>query len=65
MIKHKGKYVFFLISHINTKICIGGKIKTISNCSDIEHFDKIFDKMVNKYIEPICTLLEIYKSNGE
>lgn len=51
MIKHKGKYVFFLISHINTKICIGGKIKTISNCSDIEHFDKIFDKMVNKYIE--------------
>lgn len=49
MIKHKGKYAFFLVGHLNTKICIGGTMKTVSYHSDIEHFDKIFDKMIGKY----------------
>ncbi len=51
MIKHSGYYGFFLISKKGTHICAGGRIKRISECMDINKFDKDFMNMISRYIK--------------
>lgn len=51
MIKQNGYYGFFLVSAKGTSICTGGRIKRISNRTDIEHFNYNFSNIIDKYIE--------------
>jgi len=61
MIKHNGYYGFFLVSSRGTFICVGGRSKKISECSDIKQFDAKFLQMVRQYIK----LLSPYRDAQE
>ena len=50
MIKQEGFYGFFVINKkTGTKICFGGRLKTISKVTDINYFYKSFSTIIVKY----------------
>ena len=54
MIKKDGYYGFFLVACIkDVYICNGGRLKRIKNVSRIEHCEKYFTDMVNKYVNAL------------
>lgn len=51
MVKQNDFYSFFVVNQkTGTKICVGGRLKTISKIKDIEYFNSCFYAMLNKYL---------------
>lgn len=50
MVKQNGFYSFFVINQkTGTKICAGGRLRTISKIKDIKYFYNYFSLILNKY----------------
>jgi predicted MPP superfamily phosphohydrolase len=59
-IKKQGFYGFFVVNQrTGTKICAGGRIKTISNLTDINYFNESFSGVVMQYIEILAPYRKI------
>lgn len=62
MIKQNGFYSFFVINKkTGTKICEGGRIKTISKIKDIEYFYKNYPIILNKYLSLFAPYRKVQK----
>lgn len=59
LVKHNGYYGFFLITNNTTFICAGGRIKRVSNCTDINWFDSNFIKMIDIYLDKFSPFRKI------
>lgn len=56
LIKQNGFFGFFVINDKNTKICAGGKLKVISEITDIRYFYECFCTMIYQYIAALSPL---------
>ena len=66
MIKQKGFYAFFVINpQTGTKICVGGKVKFVSNNQNIKYFYKAFLPMLTKYLKILAPYRSVQEKISE
>ena len=56
LIKQNGFFGFFVVNDKNTKICAGGRVKVISEITDIRYFYECFCTMINQYVIALLPL---------
>lgn len=56
LIKQNGFFGFFVVNEKNTKICAGGRVKVISEITDIRYFYECFCTMVYQYVSALLPL---------